>query len=364
MEFSKVSDMANNNVPVDTLLEITDTEERESITPDENECLIVKLGKNKIKQNKNFLVVITGATGSGKSYAALRWGECMDKEFNVNRIAFTAKEFIYILQQPDLKSGSVIVFDEAGVGLSSREWYSVQNKLLNAIMQTFRWMNLVVIFTVPDFSFVDSQARKLFHMFCETDGINRQKRTVRLKPFIISVSKRTGKIYMPYPRFSSPDGVLKLERIDVHKPSRTLCNAYEAKKKYYGKGLIKEAEEIVNFVKGDNPSHYTRPLLANEQQIYDLRKQGLKNIDIAKQLDRPVNYIAHMVNQIKNKGHELPSLRHTREPKPMTPEDYAKAMIVLPDGVTSVYPNRFRQKPKLIEKEIEKLEKKDEVVIK
>ena len=40
-------------------------------------------------KNKNFLCVVCGSTGSGKSYSSLRLAEALDPNFDVSRIAFT-----------------------------------------------------------------------------------------------------------------------------------------------------------------------------------------------------------------------------------------------------------------------------------
>ena len=64
--------------------------------------------KQRIKRNKNFLACITGPTGSGKTYSALRLAERLDSEFDASRIVFTPQEFIDLLNSGTLKKGSVI----------------------------------------------------------------------------------------------------------------------------------------------------------------------------------------------------------------------------------------------------------------
>ena len=144
--------------------------------------------------------MIAGETGTGKSYAAMRLGQLIDKDFNIRNVVFSPKQFMEILENPWIKRGSVIIFDEAGVGIPSRDWYTIQNKMLGYVMQTFRHMNLCVIFTVPNIGFVDVQMRNLFHIYLETQSINYKKRICKLKVFYFKQHARSEKALPIHPR--------------------------------------------------------------------------------------------------------------------------------------------------------------------
>jgi len=105
-----------------------------------------------------------------------------------------------LLNSGELHTGNMIIFDEAGVGIPSREWYSISNKVISYILQTFRRENLGVMFTTPSLDFIDSQARKLFHSYLETKHINREEKYVTLKYMNIQNNPKEGKIYYKYPR--------------------------------------------------------------------------------------------------------------------------------------------------------------------
>ena len=102
---------------------------------------------------------------SGKSYAAIKLAETMDKSFGVNRIVFTAEDFIALLKKDDLAKGSVVIWDEVGVGLNSKQWFSMFNKVVNWVLQVFRRRNLIVLFTTPDAKFIDSDTRRFMVNF-------------------------------------------------------------------------------------------------------------------------------------------------------------------------------------------------------
>ena len=80
----------------------------------------VRYIRQRIKKNKNFLGVITGPTGSGKSYAGLTICKEVDPEFDETRVIFKAKDLMSLINSGELKAGSTILWDEAGVDLSNR----------------------------------------------------------------------------------------------------------------------------------------------------------------------------------------------------------------------------------------------------
>lgn len=190
-------------------------------------------------QNKNWLAIICGETGSGKSYSALSLAHLIGGKVHV---VFTPVEFLRLLNSQKLSKGDVIVFDEAGVGMSSREWYSVQNKLLGTILQTFRNMNVAVIFTTPNLSFIDVQARKLFHSYLETSYLDYEAEEAYLKAYDIQVNSRLDKLYYKLPRFQDKNGrVLTMSHLVLNKPDSKVVEYYESLKSQYTKRLNEDA---------------------------------------------------------------------------------------------------------------------------
>lgn len=186
---------------------------------------VEKIKDRLLFQNKNWLAIICGETGSSKSYSALRLGELIGNVYYV----FTPKEFMQLINNKKLKRGDCIVFDEAGVGIPSRDWQSLQNKLFGAVLQTFRNMNIAVIFTTPNLSFIDVQARKLFHAFIETDYIDRKEEIAYVRPYDIQINVKLDKTYMKSPFFfDTVDGsIIYMNKMGLRKPSEKLRKRYE-----------------------------------------------------------------------------------------------------------------------------------------
>tara|TARA_Y100000310_G_scaffold158454_1_gene157861 strand:+ start:122 stop:1009 length:888 start_codon:yes stop_codon:yes gene_type:complete len=199
-----------------------------------------------LRNNKNWLAICCGDTGSGKSYSALALANAISpRGITIKRnVVFNPIQFMErVNNKADLKKGDIIIFDEAGVGMSSREWYSVQNKLLGSILQTFRNLNLGVIFTTPNLSFIDVQARKLFHNYMETSTIDYEKQIGYLRVYDIQHNSRLDKTYYKTPKFTMGFNKIGMKHLGVKKLDDKLCKEYEKVKTEYTENLNQKALE-------------------------------------------------------------------------------------------------------------------------
>lgn len=202
-----------------------------------NNYSMVRYIRKRIRNNKNFLATITGPTGSGKSWSGLSMAELIDPNFDSSRIIFRARELMKLIREGNLPPGSVILWDEAGIDLSNRNWQSVTNKMLNALLQTFRHRNFILLFTVPYHDFIDSASRKLFHADFETQRINKNKQEVIIKPKLLQYNSNLAKWYRKYLKITENGHVVKIKRWAVPKPSDELIKQYEERKNYFTSSL-------------------------------------------------------------------------------------------------------------------------------
>ena len=211
--------------------------------------VLKRIRKRLKKTNQNFLGVICGQTGSGKSYSALTICKEIDPSFDIDRVTFTPEQFMELLNSGKLKKGNMILFDEAGVGMPAREWMRISNKVLSYVLQTFRHENLGIIFTVPSFDFVDVQLRKLFHAYMETLVINYREKWCKIKYMEMQYNPKYGKIYYKYPRCYMNGKIVVIKALKIPKPPQDLINKYEKKKKRFTSHLKKDAETIIKKTK-------------------------------------------------------------------------------------------------------------------
>jgi len=197
-------------------------------------------------RNENYLAVICGKQGRGKSYSAMRLCEQIDPTFNVDRIAFSAKEFMQLVKDGNLKTGNAVLWDEVGAGgLPAKTWWSISNRVINYVLQTFRTDNLCTIMTTPDFMFIDKDTRKLLHAYMEAMKVNREEEYVLLKYLVIQNNPVYGKIYYKYPRMIINGQLVAVRRLHIHLPSEDLVEAYEKKRAIYTKNLKLDADTTI-----------------------------------------------------------------------------------------------------------------------
>ena len=229
----------------------------------------------RIEKNKNFLCCITGGTGSGKSYSALRECSVLDEDFDVQNVCFTPVELMNLINgtTKQLKKGSCILYDEVQVSHGHLDYRSIQSKLINYLLQTFRHRNFILFMTSPHFSFINASARKLFHCRMETQNINTNLKLCRLKPFLLQVNQNSGKVYQKYLRVViKGQGVIPLKSLSVRLPDKVLLDAYEEKKTKFtddlNRSISKELDEIQSGKKK------VKPLTSRQNEILKAIENG------------------------------------------------------------------------------------------
>ncbi len=210
------------------------------------------VGHRVLKNNKNFLCAITGATGIGKSYSGLAiceiYSEMFNIPFDVNIHCITSlKELLELITSKDLNKkirvGSCLLFDEVQEEGNVRNWHSQTNKALNSLVSTFRNQRLTIFFTLPNLNFLDKQARQLFHCEIHATGYDKVKKISHLKPRFLEYSPKYDKFY--YKRLiikykAKGKSVLNSTLLNIWNipiASEKTIQAYELKKKKFSEDL-------------------------------------------------------------------------------------------------------------------------------
>jgi hypothetical protein len=259
----------------------------------------------RIENNKNFIACITGSTGSGKSWSALREGETLDPDFDIDNVCFTGRQFMDLVngKSKQLKKGSVIVFDEIQVTMGHLDYQSLQAKLLNYVLQTFRHRNFILFMTSPHFNFINASARRLFHCRMETVSINKETKQVNLKPFLLQINQDTGDVYRKYLRIYHKDyGVVPFTLLKLGKPSNKLIKDYEEKKTEFTKQLNESiSKDLKRLEEGEEP----KPLTEKQKEIVQDLTDGLTLPKIAKKRNIDISAVYEYLRLIKKKGFKI-----------------------------------------------------------
>jgi hypothetical protein len=127
-----------------------------------------KVRKSVEKKDNDYVFIVDGEEGSGKSVFAMQLGKYLDPTLNLDRVCFTPDEFIKSIN--DAKKSQCIIYDEAYTGLSSRASLSEINNLLVGMMMEMRQKNLYIIIVMPTYFLLDKyvavwRAKGLFHVY-------------------------------------------------------------------------------------------------------------------------------------------------------------------------------------------------------
>ena len=104
--------------------------------------------EKKIKKNKNAIIIFNGETGSGKSYACLKFAVDLSKRLETlftvkGNMAFKFSNLLKKTKMPkNNKPGTVFLLEEIGAfdsGAAAREWQSEANKFFFSFLQTSRY---------------------------------------------------------------------------------------------------------------------------------------------------------------------------------------------------------------------------------
>lgn len=134
--------------------------------------------KRVLTKDRDWVCVIDGEEGSGKSVLAQQIAMYLDPTFNMDRIVFNSDDFLKIIKDPKTKKGSAIVLDEAFAAANSRSSLTEVNRAMIGVATEMRQKNLFVIFCIPSFFDLDKyfalwRCRALFHVYFTNDEDRR-----------------------------------------------------------------------------------------------------------------------------------------------------------------------------------------------
>ena len=187
-------------------------------------------------------------------------------------------DFIHLVNS-DLPKGSVVIFDDAGLGINARLWQEQSTKLFGMVVQGFRYKQINVFFTVPKLFFIERQSRNLAHMRFQST-----KKQGLMKMYLIIESKRDPNNPLEtYPKERINGKVIQLPKVHFRIPSQELREQYEVKKKNYMDAKFRQYEDELSQIDMDtglNP----RKKADREKIIANLHEEGLSVRQISKVL--------------------------------------------------------------------------------
>jgi len=240
-----------------------------------------------INHNQDTMTAKCGKKGTGKSYSTMLEGQRIRgyDYFDVKKhiACFDPYRFLKIVRMA--KKGDFIIFDDAGVGLDSREWAKKSNIIITKLLQTFRTKNLNVTFTVPSFDFVDIKARKLFDYFVQMKKLKSMWKkingndtfvTSKAKWYNIKTDSWSGDMWRQTLNINVRGTPYEIDEISYSKIDDDIAKIYEEQRNRASEKLNKKADEITEGNDRAVPIEQAAKLLQmkSSQALYGLVADG------------------------------------------------------------------------------------------
>lgn len=131
-----------------------------------------------LNKDRDWVTVVDGEEGVGKSVLAQQIALYLDPNFNLDNLVFTADAFIKAIKDPKNTKGTAIVLDEAFNAANARSSMSEVNRSMAGVATEMRQKNLFIIIVLPSFFDLDRyfalwRCKSLFHVYF-TDNEDRR----------------------------------------------------------------------------------------------------------------------------------------------------------------------------------------------
>ena len=284
--------------------------------------ILIQTFVKRLDSGKNCLVAIVGGTGSGKSFASvciLYWtyifmhGKPPELNYMRDRWFFKSKDFLEAMNNPKLKKRELNLWDEMGVSASHKSHASLQNRAIGWLVQTFRNLEQLVIFTVPTLAFVDKTVRNLLHYQLETRKVLTTSNICIIKPLEIQYNIRMDKTYHHNLFWKSNDGSGFMEEVDVvgiPLPPKEFVEAYEEKSWAFKaelnkkiQGMLEKANEKEKKSCLVGEDAVIAGLIGQQKVIWNLLNKGITDKQIIiNDYNIPQGTVYSVLQSLKAKG--------------------------------------------------------------
>jgi len=275
--------------------------------------------KARIKdRNENFMCGITGGPGLGKTYTGLSIGEMLREEygfvFDINHVVFSFLELMKLINNAELKRGSVILFDEPQTEINSKNHQSEINKVFYQLTSTFRHRGFVLLFCNPFLEDLDKSTRKLFHANFQLLSKDEKNKLAKVKPLYLEWNSSKDDWYKHFLRVvHKPEGKSKfisskLTTWNIPHPSKELAQEYEQKKLAFTTALNKKIQERLQAIEDGNKKPMISPLdkLTEKQtEVIELMLHSDRQEDVAQQLGISRQAVGMQLKFAEKKGVSL-----------------------------------------------------------
>ena len=309
--------------------------------------------KDILEHNQSRLTACCGKTGTGKSYSTIAYARSlMGETFDVRKHIAYFDPYDFLKAVNRAEKGSFIIFDDAGVGVDSRDWQKESNKMMTKIGQVFRTKNLYITFTTPDFSFVDIKYRKIFHYFVTMRNIDYKNQMTVAKWYQIDLDPWTGDFFRKNIEIRVGNRMEELDVVRAEKIPDDVAKEYEECRAKATDGLFKRAEELAEGFGGKSVTVDQAAQLLNmsAKDLWNAAARGWVGVvRDASTVKIPFKWVRDVADFLNLSRKDLTLIRGKDEPiVPPVGFDFTKAYPLTDDKFITVL--RGEERDKLFEK--------------
>ena len=266
-----------------------------------------------MNKQENFLGIWVGKPGKGKSWGALRTCEVLMEKFGrrmtMKYVVGDIPHFMGLLKElsnrhergEDVR-GTCILYDEAGISMDNRMWQEQMHKVMNDCAEIFRFLGLVVMFTVPGQGRIDKKLRELIHGMWNPKSKARDY--IKCKFYLLEQNVTLDKEFKRHVVVTHHGWRGRVTWVKIHKPSRELATQYQEWMKRMKYAIIEKAHSSID-VEKDVEVKERKILTERQQQIYRMAQAGLFKAEIAQQLGINPESVHQHLRAIKAKGYTV-----------------------------------------------------------
>jgi len=228
------------------------------------ESSFIRWIKKRIDNHLNFLAVVTGGPGVGKSYSCLEIAYEIDSDFNpLKQVFFDFRGLMKSINEfndPETELGKkkykVIVLEECQTIVNNKKWQSKTNQLFLYLLSTFRNQQFILLLNAPYTDFLDSASMKLIHAEISCEGWNKETKKSHTRPNLLQWNPKVQKYYRHKLFVITPGqkGYQKLVNWYISKPPKHITDPYETYKTAFTQALnLKITKELQLMANEDEP---------------------------------------------------------------------------------------------------------------
>jgi len=219
-----------------------------------------------------------------------------------NNPNMTLKELSNLHEKGGDTRGVCILYDEAGISMDNRQWQEQMHKVMNDCAEIFRFLGLIVMFTVPGQGRIDKKLRELIHGMWNPKS--KAKDFIRCKFYLLEQNVTLDKEFKRHVVVTHNGWRGKVTWLKIKKPSHELARAYQEWMKKMKYAIIERANTQIN-TDQDIKVQERKVLTERQKQVWLMAQSGLFRAEIAQQLGITQDSVNQHLRVIKAKGYTV-----------------------------------------------------------